>query len=165
LNDCVAGLVCAYGQCRPICAALSDCASRPYGECYPYKVGADQTPLPHFGFCSLQCNPTDPGNKAKKPEFAACLPGSTCSFSADTPSGSTECFQAGTKGPGAACDQPGDCAPGQTCLLTQAGSSTGECTPLCLVSEGGCQQGSCQSFAQKHFVGTMGGLLEVGACY
>jgi hypothetical protein len=161
-NECSAGLICAYGQCRSICASLSDCGSRPYGQCYPYTVGEAMTPLPHFGFCSLQCNPADPTNKAGRADFAACLAGSTC-FPSDAPaSGSTECYQAGTKGSGSSCKQVSDCAPGMTCLNLPSGS---ECTPLCLVGQSSCPSGSCQGFAEKQYVGTKSALLEVGACY
>lgn len=160
--DCAPGLLCAYGQCRSICASAGDCGQKPYGSCYSYPTTTGATPYPGFGFCTLQCNPADPPNQAGDATFARCLDGDTCYTSDKGAQGTTECYQAGPNAPGASCKQGSDCVAGYVCLYDSSGSN-GTCTPFCLMGKG-CKKGTCQSFGTKKFVGAKSGLVEIGYC-
>jgi hypothetical protein len=162
INDCQGGLLCVYGQCTNLCAGVSDCSSAPYATCSPYPQRGSVAAIPGSSFCSIQCNPADPFNSARSADFAACLPGTTCSVQgSDGPTGATNCYLAGTVTNGNACNDTNSCAAGLICL-TQGSSSS--CTPMCLMGRTQCRVGSCQSFGTPEHVGVKGSLVELGYC-
>lgn len=104
-SQCAVGLTCAYGACRPYCAAENTaCAGTGLGMCGQY-YDPPGTAVPNSKVCTITCNLRSPS--------AACG-SNTCIW--DGSLGATDCDAAGTKSLYATCTKYNDCQQGLACV-------------------------------------------------
>ena len=108
-GDCLAGLTCQYGACRPYCGtARSKCTVAGTDLCVE-ELGADNKPIPNKNFCTLTCDPRTP---------AAVCGTNSCHWFEDyyKPNSVSDCNKPGTLAPySTVCNGDSDCQPGFAC--------------------------------------------------
>jgi len=107
-SDCVAGLTCQFGACRPFCAtsdAGAKCAVVGTNVCYDGKGGENDK------VCGIQCDLRDPG-ACGSPDGGVDGSAEGCAYRAST--GATDCYPVGTST--TTCTLVTDCAPGYWCI-------------------------------------------------
>lgn len=109
-GDCLAGLTCQYGACRPFCeGARTKCTIGGTDLCVE-KLGSDGKPITNLTFCTLTCDPRQP---------AAVCGTNSCHWLEDyyKPSSVSDCNRPGTTLPySAPCGGDVDCQPGFACI-------------------------------------------------
>jgi hypothetical protein len=109
-GDCLAGLACQFGACRPYCGtARSKCTVAGTDLCVE-QMGADNKPIPNKNFCTLTCDPRQP---------AAVCGTNSCHWFEDyyKPASVSDCNEPGTTAPyDAVCNGDSDCQPGFACM-------------------------------------------------
>jgi hypothetical protein len=110
-GDCLAGLACIFGACRPYCTTASSKCSVPGTALCVEDQGEDDTPVPNKNFCTLTCDPRDP---------SAVCGTNTCEWFPDeyAPNTISDCNMPGPvlpyDGPDS-CFTDDDCQPGFAC--------------------------------------------------
>jgi hypothetical protein len=129
-GECVAGLSCAWGACRPYCTTpMTKCNSPGTELCIPYTDDQNK-PLPNLNFCTVACDPFDPKG--------VCGTNSCHWFeSAYQPFRVSDCNSAGTSTLKGACQGDPDCAAGLLCIAQK-------CEKWCRIG----QAGDCPSNVQ-----------------
>lgn len=122
-KDCDVGLTCAYGTCRPYCAAVGQaCTGSGLGPCEAlYEQGAS---VPSTQVCSIKCDLHDPG--------AACG-SNNCVW--DSTTNVTDCDRAGSLAAFSPCSKYDDCKPGLACVTNPLYGT--ECEPWCRIGVAG----------------------------
>ena len=108
-GDCLAGLTCQFGACRPYCGtARSKCTVAGTDLCVE-MLGADDKPIPNKNFCTLTCDPREP---------AAVCGTNSCHWFEDyyKPNSVSDCNRPGTTAPYEPCQGDIDCQPGFACI-------------------------------------------------
>jgi hypothetical protein len=109
-GDCLAGLACVFGACRPYCGtARSKCTVAGTDLCVE-QVGADNKPIANKNFCTLTCDPREP---------AAVCGTNSCHWFEDyyKPNSVSDCNRPGTMAPySTVCQGDSDCQPGHACI-------------------------------------------------
>lgn len=109
-GDCLAGLACVYGACRPYCGtALSKCTVAGTDLCVE-ELGDNDKPIPNKNFCTLTCDPREP---------AAVCGTNSCHWFEDyyKPNSVSDCNRPGTMAPySTQCQGDSDCQPGFACI-------------------------------------------------
>lgn len=108
-GDCLAGLTCTYGACRPYCKTpRTKCGVSGTDLCVEI-VGKDSKPITNKSVCTITCDPR--------------VPAGVCGTNAcewfDTyyaPSKVSDCNFGGTLGSTAVCQYTSDCQPGLACI-------------------------------------------------
>jgi hypothetical protein len=108
-GDCVAGLACLYGACRPYCKTpLSKCSVGGTELCVtmPDEQG---TPMPNMSFCTIDCDPREPSGVCGV---------NACHWFATlyAPSKVSDCNFAGDRAELETCVDQADCKPGLACV-------------------------------------------------
>ena len=108
-GDCVAGLGCLYGACRPYCKTpLTKCSIGGTELCV--TMPDDQgKPIPNLSFCTINCDPREPTGVCRV---------NSCHWFATrySPSKVSDCNFAGPKGELETCVDHADCKPGLACI-------------------------------------------------
>ncbi|HSO37660.1 MAG TPA: hypothetical protein VLT33_34275 [Labilithrix sp.] len=108
-GDCLAGLTCQFGACRPYCKTpRTKCVVAGTDLCVEI-LGADQKPITNKSVCTIACDPRVPAG--------AC--GTNACHWFDTyyaPSKVSDCNFGGTVAAQAACQFTSDCLPGLACI-------------------------------------------------
>lgn len=109
-GDCVAGLTCQFGACRPYCdTARSKCGVAGTELCVEV-LGDDKKPIPNKNVCTITCDPREP---------KAVCGTNACQWFASyyAPSKVTDCNFPGNIQPYAAeCFGDSDCTQGHACI-------------------------------------------------
>ncbi len=143
--DCLPGLRCANNTCREHCNLSDDCTA--------FGSACKNTPVGPF--CTLQCNPSDPGNARNVDGFFACPEDRTCWVDSEAGTGITECYVAGNIPAGQPCVGDGDaCAAGLLCV-------DDVCSRPCILGEASC---NCAGLVSEPLVRFPSGMKEVGVC-
>jgi hypothetical protein len=110
-GDCLAGLTCAYGACRPYCETpRSKCNVGGTVLCVEVLGDDGKTPITNKNICTLQCDPREP--------TAVCGTNS-CHWLEDyyKPESVSDCNRPGTMAPYSdKCASDDDCQPGFACM-------------------------------------------------
>lgn len=108
-GDCVAGLTCAWGACRPFCnGPLTKCTEPGTGLCVTIDDENDK-PLPNLTVCTVACDPFDPKG--------VCGTNSCHWFESQyKPHKISDCNYPGPGILKATCEADRDCAAGLLCL-------------------------------------------------
>jgi hypothetical protein len=125
-GDCVAGLTCAYGACRPYCKTpRSKCGVAGTDLCVE-RLDANDKPLPNAAVCTITCDPRMP---------SAVCGTNNCEWFPDyySPSKVTDCNFAGTTVAFAKCEFTSDCLPGHACFKHPQFDL--ECEPWCTLGK------------------------------
>jgi hypothetical protein len=129
-GDCIAGLTCAWGACRPFCnGPLTKCSDPGTGLCV--TVDDDNgNPLPNLTVCTVACDPFDPKG--------VCGTNSCHWFESQyKPHKISDCNYPGTSVVGGTCEGDSDCAAGLLCIAKK-------CEKWCRIG----QAGDCPSNKQ-----------------
>jgi hypothetical protein len=59
-GDCLAGLTCAFGVCRPYCSSARTKCTSPGTDLCVEIVGDDGKPMPNKKVCTIECDPRQP---------------------------------------------------------------------------------------------------------
>jgi hypothetical protein len=134
-GDCIAGLMCLYGACRPYCkTARSKCGVAGTGLCVEFVD--DQTkPVPNLSFCTINCDPREPAG--------VCGQNNACHWFATyyAPAKVSDCNFAGTKAELTQCEGDSECLPGYACV-EHPRLKVKECERWCRVGVAGdCKEG------------------------
>jgi hypothetical protein len=111
-GDCLAGLTCEYGACRPYCATpRTKCNVGGTVLCVEV-LGDNKLPVPNNNICTLQCDPREP---------AAVCGTNSCHWLEDyyKPESVSDCNRPGTNAPyddNVRCASDDDCQPGFACM-------------------------------------------------
>lgn len=108
-GDCMAGLACLYGACRPYCKTpLSKCSVGGTGLCVTMNDAQDK-PIQNMSFCTLNCDPREP--------TGVCGTNSCHWFeSLYAPEKVSDCNFAGATDVQQVCKGDSDCKPGLACI-------------------------------------------------
>jgi len=135
-GECLEGLTCQFGSCRPYCAKVGvACTVAGTGVCIA-ATDENSVPLPNSTICTLNCDPVSPE--------ALCGTGNTCLWfpSLYAPAKVTDCSFPGDNAPLAACSTDYDCGIGYACDPTKS-----KCEKWCRLGggfPGDCTTGSCK---------------------
>jgi hypothetical protein len=128
-GDCLAGLTCEYGACRPYCTTpLSKCGVSGTDLCVQIK-GPDARPIPNKTACTIKCDPRVP---------AAVCGTNACHWFADyyAPSKVSDCnFGGTTKAYDVSCDSTSSCLPGHACITWSKSKDGKECQQWCRLNQ------------------------------
>lgn len=109
-GDCLAGLTCEFGACRPYCATpRTKCNVGGTVLCVEV-LGDNNLPIPNNNICTLQCDPREP---------AAVCGTNSCHWleSYYAPESVSDCNRPGTMKPYSdVCASDDDCQPGFACM-------------------------------------------------
>lgn len=108
-GDCLTGLTCEYGACRPYCKTpRSKCGVSGTDLCVEI-LGADQKPITNKAVCTINCDPRVP---------AGVCGTNACHWFASfyAPSKVSDCNFGGTLASLAVCKGTSDCQPGLACI-------------------------------------------------
>lgn len=108
-GDCLAGLSCVYGACRPYCTTpRSKCGVSGTDLCVEV-VGKDSKPIINKAVCTITCDPRVP---------AGVCGTNACQWFGTyyAPSKVSDCNFGGTLGSTAVCQYTSDCQPGLACV-------------------------------------------------
>jgi hypothetical protein len=108
-GDCLAGLTCSYGACRPYCKTpRSKCGVTGTDLCVE-TLGADGKPVTNRNVCTITCDPRVP---------AGVCGTNACHWFATyyAPSKVSDCNFGGTVAAMAPCQDTSDCQPGLACI-------------------------------------------------
>ena len=143
-GDCLAGLACEYGACRPYCGTTgSKCAVGGTDLCVQVDSDADGKPVPNKLVCTINCDPRQPsavcGTNACQwyPDLYAPNKLSDCNFG-----GTTQAFDDKLR-----CVDTTDCLPGLACVKHPKYGM--ECEPWCRIGQApsACPSGTvCTDF-------------------
>jgi hypothetical protein len=109
-GDCLAGLTCQYGACRPYCTTPRTKCNVGGTDLCVETVGTDGKPVTNKNFCTLKCDPRLP---------AAVCGTNSCHWFEDyyKPESVSDCNKPGTKQPYSdVCTGDVDCQPGFACI-------------------------------------------------
>jgi hypothetical protein len=108
-GDCVAGLTCRFGACRPYCATpRTSCNVAGTALCVEF-LGDGDKPLPGNNVCTIKCDPRNPS--------AVCGTNACLWFSSYyKPEKVSDCNFAGATDELATCVGDSDCKPGLACM-------------------------------------------------
>lgn len=149
-GDCIAGLTCAWGACRPYCNTPQSKCDAPGTELCVSIVDANDKPLPNLNVCTITCDPFDPKGVCGT---------NSCHWFEKTyaPAKVSDCNYPGPGKLKDACKGDSDCQPGLLCLGSKcekwcrigvAGdcASTAKCTDYFMADApviGGVKRGVC----------------------
>ncbi len=136
-GDCMAGLACLYGACRPYCKTpLTKCSVGGTELCVGMP-DADGKPIQNMSFCTLNCDPRDPSGVCGS---------NSCHWFATlyAPNKVSDCNFPGTKNAQEPCDTSADCKPGLACIEHPAYGR--ECEAWCRLGGNDC---TAQGFTCK----------------
>jgi hypothetical protein len=108
-GDCVAGLACFYGACRPYCSSARSKCSAPGTDLCVEVLDAQNQPEPNMLLCTIACDPRVPSTVCGTnaclwfPTYYSPEKVSDCNFAGATPAYST-------------CQSDADCKPGYACV-------------------------------------------------
>ena len=108
-GDCLVGLTCLYGACRPYCTtARSPCATAGTELCVEH-LDANNKPAPNMDVCTITCDPRNP---------SAVCGTNTCIWFPTyyAPAKVSDCNFPGTKTLMQACTDDFDCGVGLACV-------------------------------------------------
>jgi hypothetical protein len=108
-SDCIVGLGCFYGACRPYCKTpLSKCSVGGTELCVS-MLSESNKPLPNLSFCTINCDPREP---------AGVCGANSCHWFATlyAPTSVSDCNFAGPKGVLEPCSANTDCQAGLACI-------------------------------------------------
>lgn len=107
-GDCMAGLTCVWGACRPYCKTpLSKCSVGGTGLCVSYLDDAGK-PIPNLNICTLSCDPREPSG--------VCGTNSCHWFPDEYSSKLSDCNFPGPRAVLEPCTDSRDCKPGLACI-------------------------------------------------
>jgi hypothetical protein len=154
-GDCMPGLTCVFGACRPFCKTPRTRCTAPGTELCVEVTGDDDMPMPNLAVCTIACDPREP---------QAVCGTNACVWFSDyyTPSRVSDCNRPGTTKPLEACSSMFECTAGHTCAEHPTYGK--ECARWCRLGHAGdCPAGfSCNDvFGEK--APTSGGVRE-GVC-
>ena len=127
-GDCLAGLTCSYGACRPYCKTpRSKCAVSGTDLCVEV-MGKDNKPITNKSVCTIQCDPRQP---------SAVCGSNACEWLPTyyAPSKVTDCNFAGTVPVLGVCKSTGDCLPAHACITHPKYGL--ECEKWCRIGQAG----------------------------
>ncbi|MDB4941776.1 MAG: hypothetical protein JWP97_1310 [Labilithrix sp.] len=135
-GDCIAGLACVFGACRPYCGtALSKCTVAGTSLCVAVLDGADK-PITNKNVCTINCDPMNPAGVC----------GTNACHWFDTyyaPEKVTDCNYGGTTPALGTCVDTSDCQPGYACIDHPSSKIGFECEKWCRVGQDSdCDQAS-----------------------
>ena len=135
-GDCLMGLACVYGACRPYCTTpLSTCTVTGTDLCVKTQDDVTGNDVPNRNVCTITCDPREPS--------AVCGTNSCLWF--DTvyaPAKVSGCNFAGTTPPLTTCTDSQDCVPGYACVDHPSKSIGFECEQWCRIGvKGDCDSG------------------------
>ena len=128
-GDCLAGLTCEYGACRPYCKTpRSKCAVGGTDLCVEV-LGPGSKPITNKAVCTINCDPR--------------VPSAVCGTNACiwyptyySPSKVSDCnFGGTTKAFAAHCVDSADCLPGLACIKHPNNNIGLECEPWCRLGQ------------------------------
>ena len=140
-GDCVAGLTCIYGVCRPYCTTpRTPCNVAGTELCVEYPDDNGK-PVPNLAICTVKCDPREPAG--------VCGAKNACHWFANyyAPAKVSDCNFAGTAKELELCDGDSDCLPGLACidhptLKDAQGNPRRECERWCRIGiAGDCKTG------------------------
>lgn len=138
-GDCLAGLTCLYGACRPYCGSpRSPCATAGTELCVQH-VGDDGKPVTNVAVCTITCDPRNPS--------AVCGTNSCIWFPTYyAPARVSDCNFAGPKALYETCGNDFDCAAGLACVNDPKKGASPVCERWCRIGVAGdCPLGtSCR---------------------
>jgi len=108
-GDCMPGLACVYGACRPYCKTpLAKCSVGGTDLCVTMNDAEDK-PLPNLSLCTITCDPRQP---------AGVCGVNACHWFATlyAPNKVSDCNFAGPAGELDSCIDHSDCKPGLACI-------------------------------------------------
>jgi hypothetical protein len=128
-GDCLAGLTCEYGACRPYCTTpRSKCTVGGTDLCVEI-MGPDSKPILNKSVCTIQCDPRNPGPVCGT---------NACHWFADyyKPSKVSDCnFGGTTKAYDVACVSTSSCLPGHACITWPQALDKKECQQWCRIGQ------------------------------
>lgn len=128
-GECVQGLACVFGACRPYCASASEKCTAP-GTDYCMSIADEGAPIPTLAVCSITCDPRVPQ--------AVCGQNACIWFPKEyIPAKFTDCNAPGVLGEFNTCTSVYDCAPGLACVLHPNPSVGQECERWCRLGQAG----------------------------
>lgn len=160
-GDCLSGLTCEFGACRPYCKTpRSQCGVAGTDLCVEV-MGDDDKPITNKAVCTITCDPRQP---------QAVCGTNACHYFATyyAPSKVTDCNFGGTTAPyAAACQGDGDCQPGFACIEHPSSQIGRECERWCRIGQAGDCPTSPSGLTCKDVFGTnapvIGG-VKLGIC-
>lgn len=160
-GDCMAGLTCEYGACRPYCKTpRSKCGVAGTDLCVEILDDNDK-PIPNKSVCTITCDPRAPQGVCGT---NACLWLPTYY----NPSKVTDCNFAGTVAPyAAACDGDGDCTAGHVCIEHPSQQIGRECERWCRIGVAGDCPSSPAGLTCKNVMGANAPVINgqtLGVC-
>ncbi|MBX3196901.1 MAG: hypothetical protein KF894_01990 [Labilithrix sp.] len=108
-GDCMAGLGCLYGACRPYCKTpLTECDVGGTELCVTMPDEGGK-PVPNLSFCTIDCDPREPSGVCGV---------NACHWFATlyAPHKVSDCNFAGDRGELQTCTDHADCKPGLACI-------------------------------------------------
>lgn len=108
-GDCMEGLTCQYGACRPYCdAPRTACGVAGTGLCVE-RADPQGKPMPNLAFCTITCDPREPSGVCGT---------NACHWFATyyAPAKVSDCNFGGPAKDTEACAGDPDCAPGYACM-------------------------------------------------
>jgi hypothetical protein len=108
-GDCMTGLACIYGACRPYCKTpLSKCSLGGTDLCVS-MLDQDGEPVPNVNFCTINCDPREPSGVCGS---------NACHWFAQlyAPNKVSDCNFGGKKAELEPCESTSDCQPGLACI-------------------------------------------------
>jgi len=128
-GDCLAGLTCEYGACRPYCTTpRSKCGTAGTGLCVEIMDG-NSKPVTNKNVCTLNCDPRMP---------AGVCGTNACHWFADyyKPAKVSDCnFGGTTKAYDVKCESTSDCVPGTACITWSKSRDGKECQQWCRIGQ------------------------------
>jgi hypothetical protein len=129
-GDCLAGLTCLYGACRPYCKTpRSKCGTAGTELCVEH-VGGDGKPVTNVAVCTISCDPRNP---------SAVCGTNTCLWFPTyyAPEKISDCNFAGTKVLNQTCVDDYDCAAGLACVVDPKKNNAKVCERWCRIGVAG----------------------------
>ena len=137
-GDCLAGLACVYGACRPYCGTpLSKCSVTGTELCVTTQDDVTGANVPNRNVCTITCDPFDPKGVCGT---NSCLWFATLYM----PSKVSDCNFGGTTPALAECGGDFDCQPGYACVSYPLKNQPDrlECERWCRIGVAGdCEKG------------------------
>lgn len=108
-GDCVAGLTCYFGACRPYCSNARTKCTAPGTDLCVEVLDNNNKPEPNMKLCTIACDPRNPS--------PVCGTNSCLWFPTYySPEKVSDCNYAGTNAPYTPCQGDADCKPGYACV-------------------------------------------------
>jgi hypothetical protein len=132
-SDCIAGLLCDYGACRPYCKTAGEKCTVGGTDLCVAVMDANNKPVPNKSVCTIQCDPRSPQ--------AVCGAGNACLWypTLYAPNKVSDCNFGGsiTAYSTTHCVDSTDCVPGTACIQHPNKNIGLECEQWCRIGQAG----------------------------